>query len=514
MALPHRQAELGHLIAGEVCNYHRVTRPVSTTSAVLTLPGNALPKHLRLSRLAERVKDLFRAKHVHPPEDSLVTVVPEVPRSTLAPSAEKKSHGGPCRGLVMTKEVRPSGLVTPSLKAVLAPDDEVVPEAPPPSLLVPLSAPLESESVEAMEVESPSLSPRCLGSSEPEKSQGNDPEGCPESTRWSRWRPLPPETVHAERSLESPFCPVLETDRVVETTAEGVTEEVSMDVVARWRHVEVVEEGKSVDYTLSKSSCSTEAFEHYSRRPSAVPTEKRVLQTNVCAMPAAQFIWGIGRPPRLPPWSLRFYKPEALPRVSVPKPVEKVEPEIEPPLAIRPPRALNQAHSKRFRATRHKRRQPELPALEVNSDGTFDFPTARRVVVEQWEEESEFLPVSLEQLMEEKLVLPNESVELIEASHHSGSHSGSRGSRSGSQNGTPRHEEMKMERVQSGPDSSKSSPTRLRLNSISDEVDRLPIGEAKSQAQHGGDSYRPCNSPTGRASEDDSTDPFCMASGD
>ena len=22
----------------------------------------------------------------------------------------------------------------------------------------------------------------------PEKSQGNDPEGCPESTRWSRWR--------------------------------------------------------------------------------------------------------------------------------------------------------------------------------------------------------------------------------------------------------------------------------------------------------------------------------------
>lgn len=35
-----------------------------------------------------------------------------------------------------------------------------VPEAPPPSLLVPLSAPLESESVEAMEVESPSLSPR------------------------------------------------------------------------------------------------------------------------------------------------------------------------------------------------------------------------------------------------------------------------------------------------------------------------------------------------------------------
>ena len=27
------------------------------------------------------------------------------------------------------------------------------------------------------------------------------------------------------RSLESPFCPVLETDRVVETTAEGVTEE-------------------------------------------------------------------------------------------------------------------------------------------------------------------------------------------------------------------------------------------------------------------------------------------------
>lgn len=30
--------------------------------------------------------------------------------------------------------------------------------------------------------------PRCLQSSEPDKSQGNDPEGCPESTRWSRWR--------------------------------------------------------------------------------------------------------------------------------------------------------------------------------------------------------------------------------------------------------------------------------------------------------------------------------------
>lgn len=29
---------------------------------------------------------------------------------------------------------------------------------------------------------------RCLQSSEPDKSQGNDPEGCPESTRWSRWR--------------------------------------------------------------------------------------------------------------------------------------------------------------------------------------------------------------------------------------------------------------------------------------------------------------------------------------
>eukprot|EP00434_Breviolum_minutum_P025077 symbB.v1.2.022153.t1/scaffold1953.1/size126199/4 len=192
-------------------------------------------------------------------------------------------------------------------------------------------------------------------------------------------------------------------------------------------------------------------------------------------------------------------------------------------------RALNQAHSKRFRATRHKRRQPELPALEVNADGTFDFPTARRVVVEQWEEESEFLPVSTKcssphqqpatqppatgrRCLEEKLVLPNESLELVEASHQSSHHS--RGSRSGSHNGTPRHEEMKMERVQSGPDSSKSSPTRLRLNSISDEVDRLPIGEAKSQAQHGGDSYRPCNSPTGRVSEDDSTDPFCMAAGD
>ena len=44
---------------------------------------------------------------------------------------------------------------------------------------------------------------------------------------------------------------------------------------------------------------------------------------------------------------------------------------------------------------------------------------------------------------EEKLSLPSESFELIEASHHSASHSGSRGSRSGSHNGTPRHDEMK-----------------------------------------------------------------------
>ena len=42
---------------------------------------------------------------------------------------------------------------------------------------------------------------------------------------------------------------------------------------------------------------------------------------------------------------------------------------------------------------------------------------------------------------EEKLSLPSESFELIEASHHSAS--GSRGSRSGSHNGTPRHDEMK-----------------------------------------------------------------------
>ena len=54
-------------------------------------------------------------------------------------------------------------------------------------------------------------------------------------------------------------------------------------------------------------------------------------------------------------------------------------------------------------------------------------------------------PISLSSAhaAEEKLSLPSESFELIEASHHSASHSGSRGSRSGSHNGTPRHDEMK-----------------------------------------------------------------------
>lgn len=189
-----------------------------------------------------------------------------------------------------------------------------------------------------------------------------------------------------------------------------------------------------------------------------------------------------------------------------------VEPMDAVQVAIRPPRALNQTQ-KRFRATRQKRRQPELPALEVNADGTFDFPSVRRLLA-SWEDFEPQVPVRKRLTQEWKPSLPEECVQRsnsqgADAHSRSGSRSGSR---SNSRNDTPRDAEMKVEDVRSGVDSSMCSPLRMRLNSICDE--------AKSQFLVGGESCRPCNSPTnspyGRASEaadeaGDDSDPFCMA---
>eukprot|EP00435_Cladocopium_sp_Y103_P063424 s266_g25.t1 len=157
-------------------------------------------------------------------------------------------------------------------------------------------------------------------------------------------------------------------------------------------------------------------------------------------------------------------------------------------LVCAPGRALNQTQ-KRFRATRQKRRQPELPALEVNADGTFDFPSVRRLLASDADLESQ----------EWKANLPEDCDDGADDHSRSGSHSNSR-------NDTLRDAEMKVEHVRSGVDSSKSSPTRMRLNSICDEAPSQALGE----------SCRPCNSPTnspyGRVSEaGDDSDPFCMA---
>ncbi|CAK9009810.1 unnamed protein product, partial [Durusdinium trenchii] len=81
----------------------------------------------------------------------------------------------------------------------------------------------------------------------------------------------------------------------------------------------------------------------------------------------------------MPSWSLRFYKPEMLPRVSGWRRELALQMEAVPASTKPRPRSCHI----RFRATRQKRRFPDLPALEVNADGTFDFPTARRVLVRQ-----------------------------------------------------------------------------------------------------------------------------------
>lgn len=521
MALPHRQVDLRHLFVGGL------DRRRSGRKGVLTLPGPALPKHLRLTGLVERLKHIFSEKPVEIPDDA--AVVAELPRPVVVPSAEKKSHG-PCRGLVTAREVRRHVGESQPLQAVLEPDDvaDVVPPPPPPPFsLLPSWEPVTLEALDAEEenAERGDADVAPSSSAASPKSPGSPlvvPLG--REAAWSGWRHLPTSVEVAERPPELPELDLPDASEAADeslspgSSCQGganARDEGDQDIISRWCHVQVMD-SKEMDESKpsqgSGSSSSTEAYErYYSRRPSALQAKSPTPEPQLAMPTSAKYLERTGRPPSLPGWSLRFYKPEALPRVSVPRHV-KVEPMDAVQVAIRPPRALNQTQ-KRFRATRQKRRQPELPALEVNADGTFDFPSVRRLLA-SWEDFEPQVPVRKRLTQEWKPSLPEECVQRsnsqgADAHSRSGSRSGSR---SNSRNDTPRDAEMKVEDVRSGVDSSMCSPLRMRLNSICDE--------AKSQTLVGGESCRPCNSPTnspyGRASEaadeaGDDSDPFCMA---
>eukprot|EP00435_Cladocopium_sp_Y103_P060284 s266_g22.t1 len=202
MALPHRQVDLRHLFVGGLDRRRSKGR-----KGVLTLPGPALPKHLRLTGLVERLKEIFSEKPVEIPDDA--AVVAESPRSVVVPSAEKKLHG-PCRGLVMTaREVRHVGESQP-LQAILEPDDLVPP--PPQLSLLPAWEPVTLEALEDAQEENPEegdedVAPTSSAASESPKSPSAPmpPAGKPEAAAaaWSRWRHMPTRVEEvAERPPE------------------------------------------------------------------------------------------------------------------------------------------------------------------------------------------------------------------------------------------------------------------------------------------------------------------------
>ncbi|CAJ1423847.1 unnamed protein product [Effrenium voratum] len=302
---------------------------------VLTLPSNALPKEPQLAQLLEaRLRRLL--------VDAAADCSRPCVRQPLPPleASQATRRSLPCRGLVLSG----FGYTQERIHAVLEPVCEVRDEA--------------EEAARLLERHSRQSSPDGTASRHSRASSPLSRQSRASSAGSRATRPMSRPQSSRAGTFKCSWKgidrrPVQLAGQSSAGESEEDEEEESQDEILRCEHED------------SSRPSSAEAFyDRYSRC------------TSPRNVPQAQGWTQVTRPPKLPPWSRRFYKPSMLPRVGASPQPAPISLAGSPRLPVK-----QRSNALHFYGAGRGQRRPEQ-ALEVNADGSFDFPGMRPKVPE------------------------------------------------------------------------------------------------------------------------------------
>lgn len=359
--------------------------PPSGPEGVLTLPSAALPPHLRLGRsLAFRLqRALTDAVDVSPTKRSR----PVKPLPALAVTAPSALVRSPCKGLVLSGwEKKEAHLLDCILEPSVGPEKQVSFQMERCHWELECRKSFMDEEMEGepngLELPPPSLQILVSDASAPsaasppaELSPGPALEAVTEETCALQLpRPPAPEADQlgpCERASEAPTLGWKRCSRGARR-AKGTAEAVGHRSFATQ---------PTMNRQVSASSAGTENSSDGETTPwvETKQSERLVtedLEAAIAESASPRSVPGREmRPPWLPQWPRRLHNPTALPRAT--RMFRNITPAPAPAAAAMRSVARRDGRcGVRFRAGR-RRRDLASPQLEVNDDGTFDYPSAR-----------------------------------------------------------------------------------------------------------------------------------------
>jgi len=357
--------------------------PPSGSEGVLTLPSAALPPHLRLGRsLALRLqRALTDAVDLSPTKRSR----PVKPLPALAVTAPSALVRSPCKGLVLSGwEKKEAHLLDCILEPSVGPEKQVSfqiaerrhwelecrksfmdeeiegePELPPPSLQILVSDASNPSAAFPQAELSPGPASDAIRTEETHALQQLP-------------RPPAPGADQLGPCAQEPEALTLGWKRCSggARRAKGTTEAV---VHRSFATQPTMNRQVSASSAGTDSDCETTPWVE-TKQSERLVTED--LEAAIAESASPRSVPGREmRPPWLPQWPKRLHKPTALPRAT--RMFRDITPAPAPAVAaVRSVTRRERRCGVRFRAGR-RRRDLESPQLEVNDDGTFDYPSAR-----------------------------------------------------------------------------------------------------------------------------------------